>query len=304
MRPDEADCFELDGRISVIIPAYNEEEGIGETVRRLKAAYPEVEILVVDDGSSDATVARAMETPGVQIVSHPRNRGYGAALKTGIRRCKGTYVAWYDADGQHRPEDLRRVVLPVLEGRHDLVIGVRGRDSASQADRVVGKLILKWVAEGLSGERIPDLNSGLRCFRREMLIRYLHLLPDGFSASTTSTLLAIKRGYRVGHEPIRTLDRVGDSTVKVLNDGLSTLRLILRLIVLFEAFKVFGILGISLIVPGFVYGLAVALLYGRGVPTLAGTAVLAGLLTLFIGIVADQVAELRKERFEDPVEKP
>jgi glycosyltransferase involved in cell wall biosynthesis len=234
------------------------------------------------------------------LIAHDRNRGYGAALKTGIRRTSRPFIAWYDSDGQHSPQDLMAVARPVLAGEMDVVIGVRGPGSARQMDRLVGKKVLRWVAQFLSGARIPDLNSGLRCFRRDLLRLYLHLLPDGFSASTTSTILTMERGYRVGHVPIRSNPRSGESTVRIVADGLATLNLILRLVVLFKAFKVFSILGLSLMIPGVVYGLTLAFIKGEGFPTLAGTTVIAGLLTFFLGIVADQVAELRKERFEEP----
>lgn len=286
--------------LCVIIPAYNEEAGIGDTLRTLVAECPGAEIVVVDDGSTDRTAELAGAVPGVRVISQSRNRGYGAALKRGLRGTSRKYVAWYDADGQHRPEDLLAVVRPVLAGEKDVVIGVRGRDSAKQRDRAAGKFVLNWVARLVSGERIPDLNSGLRCFRREVLAKYLHLLPDGFSASTTSTLMMLKRGYRIGYVPIVTKHRVGKSTVKMFSDGLRTLQLIVRIVVLFEAFKVFTLLGAALMIPGLIYGFAVALQPSKpGFPVLAATVIVSGVLTFFMGIVADQVVELRKERFEE-----
>ncbi len=285
--------------LSIIIPALNEEEGIGPALRELAAAVPAAEIIVVDDGSTDETGAVARAVQGVTVLTHARNRGYGAALKTGMRAASRDLVAWYDADGQHRPEDLIRAVEETVGGPHDLVIGVRGKDSAKQRERALGKAVLFFVARVISREKVPDLNSGLRCFRRDALIRYLHLLPDGFSASTTTTLMMIKRGYRVGYVPIVAKERVGKSTVKIVRDGLRTLQLIIRIVVLFEAFKVFTVLGLGLLIPGLVYGLLVAAIRHEGFPTLAGTVVVSGLLTFFIGIVADQVVELRKERFED-----
>ena len=284
--------------LSVIIPAYNEEPGIGATLTELREACPEVEIIVVDDGSSDRTASTARGIKGVRVICHTRNRGYGAALKTAIRSTSRRCVAWYDADGQHRPEDLVAVARPVIEGKSDAVIGVRGSDSVRVRDRVIGKMVLGWVARLVSGESIPDLNSGLRCFRREVVMRYIHLLPDGFSASTTTTLMMLKRGYRVGYVPIVAKQRTGTSTVRVFSDGLRTLQLLVRIIVLFEAFKVFAVLGGALLVPGLVYGMLVAVIRGEGFPTLAGTAIIAGLLTFFMGIIADQVVELRQERFE------
>lgn len=285
--------------LSVIIPAYNEASAIRRTVEELKNGCPEAEIIVVDDGSSDGTGAELRSIDGITVLTHPRNRGYGAALKTGMREATRRYVAWYDGDGQHRPDDLIAVALPVLRGEQDAVVGVRGPGSSRQIDRVVGKAALTFVARFLVGQPIPDLNSGLRCFPIDLIRRYVHLLPNGFSASTTSTLCMIERGYRVGQVPILARQREGQSKIRLISDGLATLNLIVRLVVLFNALKVFTLLGISLIVPGLIYGVATALEKGEGFPTLAGTAVIAGLLTVFIGIVADQVTELRKERFED-----
>lgn len=294
---EEASRPEL-ARLSVIIPAYNEAAAIRQTLIELRRACPEAEVIVVDDGSSDDTGRIAGAVDGVVVHTHTRNRGYGAALKTGIRRACRPVIAWYDADKQHHPDDLVCVALPVLRGEQDAVIGVRGADSAQQRNRVLGKFVLRQVARLVSGEYLPDLNSGLRCFERRIIRRYLHLLPDGFSASTTSTLMLLKRGYRVGYVPIRTRARVGKSTVKIFGDGLRTMQLIVRIVVLFEAFRVFTTLGALLVLAGLTYGVPAALSYGRGIPNLAAMFIVGGLLTFFMGIVADQIVELRKERFE------
>lgn len=285
-------------QLTAIVPAYNEAEGIRATLEELRSACPELDILVIDDGSTDGTATIAASVPGVRVVSHRHNQGYGAGLKTGARHTTRPFIIWYDADGQHQPQDLVSVAEPVLLGVADASIGVRGADSSVQRERIAGKMILGWVARVISGEKIPDLNSGLRCFRRDVFLRYLHLMPDGFSASTTSTLLMLKRGYRVEFRPIRARPRVGKSTVKVVRDGMRTIQLIVRIIVLFEAFRVFTTLGIALLVPALVYGFAIAAIRGEGFPTLAGTAVLTGVLTFFMGILADQITALRKERFE------
>jgi hypothetical protein len=155
------------------------------------------------------------------------------------------------------------------------------------------------MAEWISGEKLPDLNSGLRCFRSEIVALYLHLLPDTFSASATSTLLMIKRGYRLVYVPIVVKARVGKSTVRIVSDGLRALHLIVRIVVLFEAFRFFTTLGALLFVPGMLYGFIWALSKGAGVPTLAAMMVITGVFTFFMGILADQIVELRKERFED-----
>jgi glycosyltransferase involved in cell wall biosynthesis len=285
-------------KLAVVIPAFNEEEAIEATLRELRAAVPDAEIVVVDDGSTDATAARARAVPGVTVLCNERNRGYGASLRIGMRTCTRPYVAWYDADGQHRPVDLKAVARRAIEQRQDMVIGIRGQNSDRVKDRVAGKFVLNVAARLISGEHIPDLNSGLRCFRREVIVRYLHLLPDRFSASSTSTLMLMKRHYRVAYVPIVTNPRVGKSTVRVVRDGLQTLQVVVRIVVLFEAFKVFTTLGLALLIPALLYGFVIALVRGEGFPTLAGTAAIAGLLTFYMAILADQVVELRKERFE------
>jgi glycosyltransferase involved in cell wall biosynthesis len=283
--------------LTVCIPAYNEAGAIEATCRQLRANFPEAQILVVDDGSADGTgdIARGVE--GVDVIAHVSNRGYGASIKTAIRHADRQAVAWYDSDGQHRPEDLAAVAMPVLTGEKDAVVGARGEGSDVRVGRVPGKMLLKFVAQLIARQRIPDLNSGLRCFRREVILRYLHLLPDGFSASTTSTLLMIKRGYRFDYVPIVTERRIGKSTVKI-SDGLATLHLMTRLMVLFDAFRFFLALSMAQILPGLIYGVILAIDKGLGFPTFAAMLVISGVLTFLIGLVCDQIAAMRQERFE------
>jgi len=293
----DADDFSA---LSIVVPAFNEELSIRDTLEELRAAIPAAEIVVVDDGSKDGTAGILAGLEGIVVVTHPRNRGYGAALKTGMRAASRDFVAWYDGDGQHRPEDLMAVARPVIRGEWDSAIGARGRGSSQPIERLLGKRVLRLVAESLSGEEIPDLNSGMQCFPRKLIRRYVHLLPDGFPAATNTTILLLERGYRVGFIPIQTRERLGTSKVRLIADGASTLKHIVRIVVLFDALKVFSLLGLGLILPGLIYGFVVALIRGQGFPTLAATVVVSGLLIVLIGIVVDQVTELRKERFEEP----
>ena len=285
--------------LSICVPAYNEDQAVAKTLKRLKRNFPQAEILFVDDGSTDNTLAEAREVDGVRVLSHDRNIGYGASIKTAMRNSTRKAVAWCDADGQHRAQDLQKVVQPVLDGARDAVIGARTRTSAVTRNRLPGKWVLKSIAELIVRHKIPDLNSGLRCFRREVIMRYLHLLPDGFSASTTSTILMMKRGYRIGYEDIIAVARKGRSTVKIVSDGLKAIQLMVRLLILFEAFGFFTLLSMLQIVPGLVYGIVVAVEQGQGFPVLAATVIISGVLTFFMGLLCDQVVALRKERFED-----
>jgi glycosyltransferase involved in cell wall biosynthesis len=264
----------------------------------LKAKFQDAEIIVVDDGSIDETFELAKSVEGILVLSHHRNRGYGAALKTAIRHSKGGVIAWFDADGQHRPEDLEKIIQPVLEDEMDMVIGARGDGSDIRVDRLPGKMLLKFVAELIVGESIPDLNSGLRCFKSEVIKRYLHLLPEGFSASTTSTLLMKKRGYRMEFITIIANKRLGKSSVNIVHDGLVTLVLILRILILFNALPFFTILGFLQIIPGLLWASWYVLIRGTGFSVFASTLIISGALTLFMGLLCDQITELRKERLE------
>jgi len=282
--------------LTICVPAYNEASGIKTTLEGLISKFQSAEIIVVDDGSTDETFELAKSVQGIVVLSHERNRGYGASLKTAIRHSKGKVIAWFDADGQHRLEDLEKIVQPVLADEMDMVIGARGEGSDIRMDRLPGKLLLKFVAELIVGESIPDLNSGLRCFKSDVIKRYLHLLPEGFSASTTSTLLMKKRGYRIEFLNIIANKRVGKSSVNMLHDGLATFGLILRILILFNALPFFSILGALQIFTGLLWGFWY--LSNGGFSVFASTLIISGMLTLFMGLICDQITELRKERLE------
>jgi glycosyltransferase involved in cell wall biosynthesis len=285
--------------LTICVAAYNEASGIADTLTELKNKFPEAEVIVINDASQDSTGEIVEGVEGVSVIHHSWNMGYGASLKTAMRAASRDVVAWYDGDGQHDPGDLERVAKPVLQGEKDAVIGIRAKGSDVSIERLPGKMILKWAAQFIVRGRVPDLNSGLRAFRLDVIKRYLHLLPDGFSASSISTILMMKRGYRLGYVDIVTRHRKGQSTVQILRDGMKALQLLLRMLILFEAFIFFTAVSILLFVPGFVYGLYIAMTVKLGLPVLAATLMLSGVLTFLLGVICDQITELRKERFED-----
>ena len=178
-------------RLTIIIPAYDEEASVGGVVSALSARLPGSEILVINDGSTDATAQRAAEA-GAKVISHNRRRGYGASLRTGVLASQRDYLLFCDADGQHSAEDAARLLAACEDCA--MVVGARDRNSYAPLARYPGKLILRVFANILAGERIPDLNSGLRIVRREIIRKYLHLMPKGFSFSTTSTFALLKGG--------------------------------------------------------------------------------------------------------------
>jgi glycosyltransferase involved in cell wall biosynthesis len=289
-------------RLSIVIPAYNEEEGIAATLRELLARFADAEVIVVDDGSTDRTADEVRAIEGVRLLTHEMNRGYGAAIRTGIRNAGGNFIAWYDSDGQHTPESLEAMWQLMQTENIHAVIGARTAASAIESRRRLGKWLLSLIVQLVAGRRMPDVNCGLRIFRREVIRRYTHLLPDRFSASITSTLLMIKRGYRVRFVPVVTRPRVGRSTVRIAHDGLSAIHTSLRILVLFQAFQAFTIVSAVLFLVGAIYGVTMALTFGRGFPTLASVLVLSGVIIFFIGLLTDQVVALRMERLEENAE--
>lgn len=289
------------GPFTVIVPALNEESGIGPTLEDLRRHFPEAEVLVIDDGSTDGTGRRAAAIAGVKVLRHDMNRGYGAAIKTGVRHASHDVVAWYDADGQHTPENLALLVRQFEDRELHAAIGARVRGSAVESRRVLGKAILGFFVQLIAGRRLADVNCGLRVVRRSVLRRYLHLLPDGFSASITSMLLMLKRGYRVEFVPIVTKPRTGTSTVKAVRDGLLAIQTSLRILILFQAFHAFSVVATLLFSVGSTYGTAMALIFGRGFPALASVLVLSGVIIFFMGLLTDQVVALRMERLEENV---
>src|SRR5438132_6721849 len=178
---------------SVVIPAFNEAASIGSLVTNLRAAGHWHEVLVIDDGSTDETATRAAAA-GARVVHHPYNKGNGAAVKSGIRRATGTFVLIVDADGQHPAADATRLVAHL--DAYDLVVGARMSHTQAGAARRAGNAFLNWIASYLTEQPIPDLTSGFRAARRECLLEFLHLLPNGFSPPTTTTLAFLQAAYR------------------------------------------------------------------------------------------------------------
>ncbi|MBN1119239.1 MAG: glycosyltransferase family 2 protein [Bacteroidales bacterium] len=279
-------------KLTIIIPAFNEEEGIGETLDRLipVAKANNFDIVVINDGSTDNT-KNIVEGKDVRLINHPLNKGYGASLKTGIKAVTTEYIALYDADGQHNPEDLINLWQNIRE--RDMLVGMRGKDSHQDWMRKPGKWILKKTADFLTGIKIPDLNSGLRIIKRECVINRLHLFSDSFSFSTTSTVALMNLGYFVDYYPIKVNKRIGKSTVKQLKHGTSTLMLILRLVVLFNPLKVFIPVSLTLLLGGLAFGTYGYIVFER-FSNSAILLTLTGLLFFFMGLISDQISTLNK----------
>lgn len=276
--------------VTVVIPAFNEEETIGSTVSTIRDLYPEYEILVVDDGSTDATAARAQKE-GARILRNYQNRGYGASLKRGILKARDGIIITIDGDGQHDSRELYRLVEDMAES--DMVVGRRtAKDQV--ISRKPGKWLLTAVAQYLVNQEIPDLNSGLRAFYRADACKYLHLLPNGFSFTTTITLAMMKDGREVRYLPVIVNRREGGmSQVNYFRDGAKTFLLILRVIMLFNPLKIFAPLSLILLLLGGLYTIFMVIAYSN-VSDTTTLFLLAGIGTLFFGLLADQISNIRR----------
>ena len=277
--------------VSIVIPAYNEADVIGEVVAALAAAASWHEIIVVDDGSRDDTGTRACAA-GATVVTHPYNKGNGAAVKSGIRRATGEFVLIIDGDGQHRPDDARRLVAKL--GEYDLVVGARAMSSQATQGRRFGNSLLNRFASYLTGREIPDLTSGFRGARRECLREFLHLLPNGFSTPTTTTLAFIKAGYNVAFEPTDARARVGTSKIRLARDGAKFFVIILKIVTIFSPLRVFIPLAGTSVLVGIVYGLWNVLAHSR-IPNGAVLLILFGVMVFLVGLVSEQISALRFE---------
>jgi glycosyltransferase involved in cell wall biosynthesis len=288
-----SNCLADPSAVSVVIPAMNEEDAIGGVVSQLRHAAVWHEVLVIDDGSTDATGMRAAEQ-GARVIRHPYNKGNGAAVKTGIRHAAGDFVLIIDADGQHAPADALRLVARL--GEYDLVVGARGMATQATAARRGGNVLLNWLASYLTGRQIPDLTSGFRCARRACLREFLHLLPNGFSTPTTTTLAFIKAGYNVTFEPIDARRRHGRSKIRFARDGAKFFLILLKIITIFSPLRIFVPISAATFAIGAVYGISNALVYGR-FPNGAVLLVLFAAIVFLVGLVSEQISTLR---FEGP----
>lgn len=275
--------------VSVLIPAFNEGPVVGDVIRALRDAATWREILLVDDGSSDDTGRFAAEA-GARVLRHPYNKGNGAAVKTGIRAAEGEYVLVIDGDGQHKPEDARRIVD--LLGEYDLVVGARAGHTQATGTRRAGNGLLNVFAAYMTGRPIPDLTSGFRGARRSVLREFLHLIPNGFSTPTTTTLACIKAGYNVTFLPIEARQRTGSSKIRLARDGARFLLIILKIVTIFSPMKIFLPVSLGSLLLGVAYGVWTVAASGR----IANGSVLLlmfAVIVFLVGLVSEQITALR-----------
>ena len=278
--------------MSIVVPAYNESHSIAALVSGLRDAGHWREVIVVDDGSSDDTGRRASEA-GARVVRHPYNKGNGASVKTGIRQATGDYVLILDADGQHRPEDAKRLVAKLDE--YELVVGARSHATQAGMARRLGNGLLNAIASYLTDQHIPDLTSGFRAARREHFLEFLHLLPNGFSTPTTTTLAFMKAGYSVWFEPIDAGVREGRSKIRFGPDGVQFFVILLKVITIFSPMRVFLPISLASFGGGGAYALWTIVTQSH-VTNSSVLLILLSVIIFLVGLVSEQISSLRFER--------
>jgi glycosyltransferase involved in cell wall biosynthesis len=276
--------------LSIILPARNEAESLSALLPDLRRLFPDAQILVIDDASADSTAAVALAA-NCQLISLPYNIGNGAAVKAGIRAATGSLIATMDADGQHRPEDLGRLIERFREGEFDMVVGARESADHSTVGRRIANRVFNRLASWMTGQRVQDLTSGLRIARAHMLREFLSLMPSGFSYPTTITMAFFRSGYTVEYLPVRVLERIGRSHIRPGMDGVRFLLIIFRIGSLYSPLKFFVPVSLALfLVASAIYAYTYSM-SGR----FSNMSVLlysTSLLTFLMGLVSEQITNL------------
>ena len=280
-------------RVSVILPAKNEAEGLRLTLPRLRAQLPEAEVIVVDDGSTDATASVAAEH-GARVVSSPYPMGNGASIKRGTKAATGDVLVFMDADGQHDPADIPRL-LDKLDAGFDMVVGARTSGGQANVGRGLANAFYNRLASWMTGHRVWDLTSGFRAVRASRFREFLHLLPNGFSYPTTSTMAFFRSAYPVAYVPVEVSRRIGRSHIRPLRDGARFLLIIFRIATLYSPLKLFAPAALAFGLLGTGYYAYTFALYHR-FTNMSALLLSAAVIVFLIGLVSEQITALTYRR--------
>ncbi len=275
--------------LSIILPAKNEAAAVGATVAAIRALYPAAEIIVVNDGSTDNT-AQVAGASGARVVSHPYSKGNGAAIKTGARVATGEVIVFMDADGQHDPADIPRLLEKLAEG-HDMAVGARQKGSQASIGRGLANAFYNRLASWMTGHKVEDLTSGFRAVRADKFREFLYLLPNGFSYPTTCTMAFFRAGYSVAYVPIKAARRIGKSHISLVRDGVRFLLIIFKIGTLYSPLKLFGPVALLMFLLGTAWYGHTLLEQGR-FTNMSALLYTGGVVTFMMGLISEQITAL------------
>ena len=282
--------------ISVILPAKNEAQGLQRILPALRIRLPEAEVIVVDDGSSDATAAVARQH-GATVLSAPYAMGNGAAIKRGARVASGEVLVFMDADGQHDPAHIPLLLTKLDEG-FDMAVGARGRGGQANAGRGFANAIYNRLASWMTGHRILDLTSGFRAVRADKFREFLHLLPNGFSYPTTSTMAFFRSAYPVAYVPVEVAKRVGTSShIRPVKDGVRFLLIIFKIATLYSPVKLFAPTAAAFFLTGIGYYVW-TFCFERRFTNMSALLLSASVIVFLVGLVSEQITALTYRRLD------
>ena len=280
--------------VTILLPAYNEEEAISGTIKTIHEMYPDFEILVIDDGSTDNTLKNAMEA-GANVWPHPYNIGNGAAIKTGLRMAQGDWIIMMDADGQHKAEDIARLLE--YKDSFDMVVGARTRQSDTSLHRDIANKLYNWFASYVTKFKVEDLTSGFRLVRSTTVRQFIYLLPNTFSYPSTLTMGYLRSGRTVKYVPIQTEKRLGKSKIKLFQDGARFFLIITKVATLFSPMRVFLPTSAFLFFTALSYYLYTFFTQGR-FTNMSALLINSSSIIFMIGLVSEQISQMLYTRVQ------
>lgn len=281
--------------ISVVIPVHNEEHALPMLIMDIRQHVPDAEIIVVDDGSTDAS-AESARRAGARVINHPYKIGNGAAVKTGMRHASGDTIVLMDGDGQHDPADIPRMLT--LAGDYDMVVGARSRGSHANMFRFFANSIYNFLASYVTKFAIKDLTSGFRVLRKETALRYLCLLPNTFSYPTTITLAFLRSGRSIFYVPITAHPRIGTSKIRILHDGFVFLLIIIKITTLYSPLHIFLPVSAILFIMGLINYIYWFITETR-FTNMSAMCILSSLMIFMMGLISEQITQMRYDRIEN-----
>lgn len=275
--------------VSIVMPAKNESGGLHKVLPDLQKYCPGAEIIVVDDGSTDDTAA-VCTSLGARVVSHPYSKGNGAAIKTGARAATRSILVFMDADGQHKPEDIPRLLSRLQQG-YDMVVGARSPASQAGAHRAAANSLYNILASWMVEQKVEDLTSGFRAVKTHLFRQYLYMLPNGFSYPTTITMSFFRAGYSIAYEPIVAPERIGKSHIRLGRDGVRFFLIIFKIGTLYSPLKLFLPISLSFFMTGLGYYVFTLINYHR-FTNMSALLFISSILVFLIGLISEQISTL------------